>query len=408
MEIRPASLIQVDPILNPSTGEPQTIGGYGTMTPPQIAKAYNIPASTGKGVKIGILSFGGGFYQSDLNSSFADLRTNGLIPSSTVTPTIKQVLLDGQSGSVSGDYNSSGENAVDIFCIATTVPEADITIYIGGSWATIFNRAIADGCHIISVSWATTEGFGDFLSTTLNNAETNKIAICVASGDWGSSFPGYGSLQVCYPSSSPKVISIGGTHLYLNANNTRLTETDDNRDPSFGSTWGGGGGISTIFSKPTWQNGLNYTPITNGTTGSPTALNARGIPDISGPMNVYSLYFNGSQAGFGGTSLSAPFIAGVLARYQQLTGIRRSSVEYNTLFYSNPNAFFDITVGTNNTQITSGYAGTTAWDPVTGLGPPIGTTLYSPVRPTSTFPKQNYGFRPASGNTYPRRTTGVR
>jgi kumamolisin len=407
MDNCPSNLIQVNPVINPETGIPQTIGGVGTMTPPQIALAYNIPASDGAGIKIGIISLGGGFLQSDLDKSFTDLRTVGLISATTSTPVINQVLLDGQSGTFNAADGSSGENTVDIFCVASMVPAANITIYIGSLFESPINRAIEDGCHILTISWATLEN--TFLESILTTAATNKIAVCVASGDWGSSFPNETTLQPCYPSSSPQVISIGGTKLTLNVDNTRASESDDNRDPSFGSIYGGGGGVSTMFSLPQWQSRLYYTPITNGTQGAPTPLTMRGIPDISAPMNIYSLYFNGVAAGYGGTSLASPVIAGMLARMQKLTGIQRSSAEYNRLFYTNSNRFYDITVGTNNTQITSGYAGTTAWDPVTGLGPPSGASIYNLLRRIgSTFPIRNYGFRSVSGQLYPRPTTGVR
>jgi kumamolisin len=407
-EIRSAGLTEVD-VVDPITGlEPAGIVLNGYLTPPQIVKAYNMPSSTGLGVKVGIISLGGGFYQNDINKSFTDLRNAGLIPSTTATPTINQVLLDGATGSYTSNTSASAENTVDIYCVAATAPAAKITIYIGvnsfASFKNLIDSAISDGCHIITISWATIES--TYLETSFAAAAAAKIAVCVASGDWGSSFTDFTTLQPCYPSSSPDVICVGGTKLILGANNVRSSETDDNRD--FSGTWGGGGGVSRIFSLPSWQSGLYYTPITGGSIGSPTALNNRGLPDISTPMNRYALYVNNSAAGYGGTSLSAPFMAGLLARYQELTGIQRSSAEYNALFYANPNAFYDITVGTNNTQITDGYAGTTGWDCVTGLGPPTGSSLYGALRPKSTFPKQNYGFRPTTGAVYPRRTVGAR
>jgi subtilase family serine protease len=159
---------------------------------------------------------------------------------------------------------------------------------------------------------------------------------------------------------------------------------------------------------PSWQFGRYYTPIVNNVIGSPTSLSTRGIPDISAPMNRYGLYMGGIVSASAVTSLAAPLMAGVLARYQQLTGIQRSSVEYNEIFYANSNAFYDIIVGTNNTQCVDGYAGTAGWDCVTGLGPPIGTTLYGKLRPNVTFPKHNYSFRPTTGAVYPRRNVGAR
>ena len=408
MDPKSASLFSIELTDPVSNATPTAIPIRGYLTPPQVAKAYNLPPSTGYGIKIGIISpGGGGFLQSDLNSSFYDLKRAGLISSSIPTPVINQVLLDGESGIFdAGDSGASGENTVDIFCVSTIAPAADITIYIGNTWESPINQAIADGCHIITISWAT--GENNFLESILATAAENKIAVCVASGDCGSElYQGYGSLSVSYPSSSPNVISVGGTKLILNLDNTRSTETDDNRDAAFGPNWGGGGGISTIFSAPSWQSGLTYTPIINGVTGSLTSLTMRGLPDISAPMNSYALYFNGLLFGFGGTSLSTPVMAGMLARLQQLTGIQRSSIDYNTIFYSNPNNFFDIIVGTNNTEITSGYIGTNGWDPVTGLGPPVGTSMYGSIHRGFTFPRMNRGFR-SIGITYPRYTSGVR
>lgn len=409
-QMQSAGLFPQD-LTDPTTGAlPTALPVAGRLTPPQIIKAYGIPSGTGLGVKIGIISLGGGWYQTDLNKSFTDLRSAGLIASTIANPTINQVLVDGASGSYTSNTNASAENTVDIYCAAAAAPCANITIYIGVNTANGFknliNRAVSDGCHIITISWATTEA--SFLDSALTAAAAAKVAVCVASGDWGSGITGLSGLNPCYPSSSPNVLCIGGTKLTLGAGNSRLTETDDNRDPNFGSTWGGGGGVSKAFSLPTWQSGLYYTPITGGSIGSPTSLTMRGLPDVSTPMNVYALYNNGGIAGYGGTSLSAPFMAGLLAGYQELTGIQRSSAEYNAIFYANPSAFFDITVGTNNTLISDGYAGTTGWDCVTGLGPPVGSSVYNILRPKSTFPKQNYGFRPATGAVYPRRTVGAR
>jgi kumamolisin len=407
MDYRPAHLSAVD-ISDPATGElPAAIGGPGYLTPPQIASAYNIPDSTGYGVKIGIFSLGGGFLQSDLNKSFSDLQAAGLISSSISVPIINTVLLGGQPGIFDPADFASPENTVDVYCVATMAPLSHITMYIGSSYTMMIDRAIADGVNIITISWAGAESI--VYEPDFARAAAAGITVLVASGDWGSSVSPYSaSLQVCYPASSPYVISVGGTKLTLDNLNNRLSETDDNRDFSFGSTWGGGGGVSTLFSLPSWQSGLYYTPIVNNVVGSPTPLTMRGSPDFSAPMNVYSLYFNGSIRGFGGTSLAAPTLSGILARYQQLTGVQRSSIEWNTIAYANPDAFYDITVGTNNTAITSGYAGTANWDAVTGLGPPMGDKIYKIINTGVTFPIPNRGFRSTKtigGQAYPRTTS---
>jgi kumamolisin len=408
MDFQPTNLVPAETIIPLEGADPAALGSYvhSYLTPPTIATAYNIPPATGLGVKIGIFSFGGGFKQSDLNSSWADLQAAGLISSKYSVPTVRQVLLDGKTGSYTENTNYSAENTLDIYCTATAAPQASITLYIGAGYDTMMAQAILDGIDIVTISWCSNEYNAE---SVWQSAADNKITVIAASGDWGSTLGVSGStIQAIYPSSSPNVISAGGTKLTLTFSYARSTETDDNRDANFNSgLWGGGGGISVLFSIPSWQAGLTYTPIVNGVTGSPTALTTRGFPDFSAPMNVYILYVNGAINGYGGTSAASPCLAGFLARFQQLTGVKRSSVDWNTIAYANPSAFYDITVGTNNSVITSGYAGTAAWDPVTGLGPPIGTSLYPKLRPSSTFPKRNYGFR-TTGATYPRPNSGVR
>jgi subtilase family serine protease len=404
MSYSPANIFWKD-LADPASGARlDSLEGNGQLSGPTIAKAYGIPPATGLGVKIGIFSFGGGFLQSDLDKSFADLQQDGVLSRQHTPPQIKKVLMQEQDGIFDpGNPDASRENTLDIFCVATMVPEASITIYIGGSFSPMLAQAIVDGIHIITISWATFESRYSPEDEWFEKAAAAKITVLASSGDWGSTITRTNTaLNLCYPAIHPDVIAVGGTKLILDANNNRLSESDDNRDPNFPSGWGGGGGVSYVYSLPSWQSGLYYTKITNGVIGSPTALTMRGSPDFSAPMNVYYLYFNGQPAGVGGTSCSAPIMAGILARYQQLTGIRRSSADWNKIAYGNPSAFYDITVGTNNTVISSGYAGTTGWDPVTGLGPPIGTALYKLVHTGGVFPKQNHGFRPPAGSVYPR------
>lgn len=408
MTYQPVNLIPAE-VVKPQVGlTPEGLGSYipTYLAPPAIAQAYGIPNSNGYGVKIGIFSFGGGWLQSDLNKSFADLQTAGLINSSLTAPVIRQVLLDGQTGTFT-NTGPDGENTVDIYCTACTAPQAQITIYIGNYISSMVTAAIADGMHIISMSWGSSEYTSDEIY--FKQLSDAKITFLASSGDYGSVVsPSSSTIGVVYPSSSPYAISAGGTKLTLTNLNARSAETDDNRDSNFPAGWGGGGGVSTTFSTPSFQSNLSYIPITNSVTGSTTPLTMRGTPDFSAPMNVYVFYQNGSIGGAGGTSLSCPVLAGIMARYLQLTGVRRSSIDWNTIAYSHPSAFYDITVGTNNSKITSGYAGTTGWDPVTGLGPPVGNLLYTAIRSGGVFPKNNYGFRPSSGATYPRKTVGAR
>ena len=142
------------------------VAGY--ITPPQIATAYNIPAHNGQGIRVGIISLGGGFLQSDLDKSMTDMG----LPS----PTITQILLDGETGTFDSTDNASVENTLDIYCVASMVPMADIRIYISSNSFQGFNdaifQAVADNCDAITISWGVDEavGNGDFLKIALDAA----------------------------------------------------------------------------------------------------------------------------------------------------------------------------------------------------------------------------------------------
>jgi subtilase family serine protease len=164
----------------------------------------------------------------------------------------------------------------------------------------------------------------------------------------------------------------------------------------------GGGGASTIFSKPSWQSG----------TGVP-GDGKRDVPDIalnaSDAHDSYLIcsqdFFNGTTGvtscanGFrssstttnennlldaiGGTSAGAPTFAGILALINQATGSSGLG-NVNPMLYSlaatSPAAFHDITSGNNSVPCTAGSnncpSGTTTigfsagagYDQVTGLG----------------------------------------
>jgi kumamolisin len=382
----------------------------GELSPPQIATAYNIPASTGAGIKIGILSLGGGFLQSDLDDCFDDLKASGLIPSSINSPTINLIKLGASPGVFTGS-GADQENTLDIYCVATMVPDATINFYVYDTahnvfsingYNSLFQQAISDKCDIITHSWAISELNGDVLGPSLQLASANNITVLNASGDSGSAFNS--KEQVTYPASSPFVIAVGGTNLSLNSNNTRATEVYEDggvTDPNFGSTWGSGGGFSTIFYAPAWQSGLQYQTYNNstGVTGPAVNVVMRGVPDVAAPMNGYVMYFNGSPVFVGGTSAASPVMAGILARLKALTGISMSSPAWNTLFYANPGAFYDIITGNNATALPQGYAARIGWDPVTGLGSINGTAVQT-ILNTPTLPPD--GTRPTSGQTYPR------
>jgi subtilase family serine protease len=219
--------------------------------------------------------------------------------------------------------------------------------------AAAINYAISRGADVISMSWGTTE----FPEQSGYNKSFvgNNVVFVASSGDTGG--------IVNWPSSSQNVLAIGGTSLILNSNNTYSKEKG----------WtGSGGGQSQYEPLPPWQQ-------TYGLTGKRHTPDISMIADPNTGVPIYnSSGFNGKRGWFkiGGTSLSAPAMAGLIATVnhartntgkQVLNYIDITNYLYGALGttpdYST--AFNDITIGQAGMfNCNSGY------DNVTGLGTP--------------------------------------
>jgi subtilase family serine protease len=359
------------------------------LTGPKIATAYNIPASTGANVKVGIISLGGGYSQSDLNKSLANI--------SLTAPTITFVPVDGATNNYTGNAQlPDGENALDLVCVSSVAPNANIVLYKAKSteysngsvstpftnYANVFQRAVDENCDIITMSWGGSESYGDFLSAPLANASAKGITVFISSGDYGSTADST-TLSVSYPATNANVIAVGGTNLSVfSGNSIRSNETAYNySEAGKPAGFAGGGGISSIIPVPSWQNGLTYRKYftSNSSYGPTTTINGRGIPDIAAAMNAYGVWIGNTVYGFSGTSAAAPVMAGMFARYVSLTGRRPIPNAIHPVLYGNLNAYYDIQTGNNASKITTGYAASSNWDPVTGVGVPYGNVVYQMV-----------------------------
>jgi subtilase family serine protease len=93
------------------------------------------------------------------------------------------------------------------------------------------------------------------------------------------------------------------------------------------------------------------------------------VSAVADPNTGEGIIFQGFWYQAGGTSLSAPLIAGVYAQ----SGNLPAGVMINSLVYQNPSAFTDITSGSNGNcnpnYLCNGMKG---FDGPTGLGTPYG------------------------------------
>jgi subtilase family serine protease len=171
-----------------------------------------------------------------------------------------------------------------------------------------------------------------------------------------------GSTTPSWPSSDPLVTSVGGTQLHLTATGARTQpDTVWNDTNLLGSPAASGGGVSEIFSRPSYQNG-----VANQVGAS------RGTPDISmsaavdGGALVYlganeAPGAGGTTAGYyniGGTSEASPELSGIVALATQKAGHDLGLI--NPALYKleaeGAPGIVDVTAGTNTVTFSQGGA----------------------------------------------------
>jgi subtilase family serine protease len=193
-----------------------------------------------------------------------------------------------------------------------------------------------------------------------------RITMVAATGDQGAS--GYTSSAktiyprrvVGWPATDPLVTAVGGTQLDLTATGARRAP-DVAWDDS-------GGGLSSVFAKPAYQDRV-------------LAGHARGIPDISMDAScssaaaLYFSFYGGPRWAPGcGTSLATPMFAAIVALADQVAGHPLGLI--NPALYQMAAAhdlgIVGIASGDNSYNfgkvIVPGYRATSGYNLVTGLG----------------------------------------
>jgi subtilase family serine protease len=205
------------------------------------------------------------------------------------------------------------------------------------------------GVSVVSMSWGSSEFSGETSADShfTTPAGHTGVTFVASSGDSGG--------VVEWPAASPKVLSVGGTTLNLNADNTWNSET----------AWGGsGGGTSSYEPSPSYQSGMGYSK--------------RATPDVSYDADpntgfyIYDTYGYGGVMGVGGTSAGAPQWAALVAIADGVAGHNFDGASqtlpaiYNVAKSAYSSNYHDITSGTAGQN----HAGT-GFDLVTGWGSPI-------------------------------------
>ena len=424
-DFRPKSHLKTMPLSVARPNYTDSSGGH-ELTPGDIATIYDISplysaGITGAGQSIALVG------QSDVDlTDVANFRSAAGL--SATTPT--KILVPGSGA----PYFSSGdesESDLDLEWSGAIAKSASLDfVYTGdnpnfGAFDSIIYAIDQRVAPIISSSYGDCEldlG-GSTLETNLEQAATQGQTVLSAAGDDGSTdcyadtnLPAAeeGALAVDYPASSPNVTGVGGTQFAGDVSTSTgfwgssngsggssasayIPETVWNEDSSANGLSSGGGGVSVLFTKPSWQTG----------TGVP-ADGARDVPDISldaandhdpylyCSSDIASTGISGSCSnGFldstsahlteaGGTSFAAPIFAGILALINQkqnsdgqglinptLYSLASSSTVYASAFHDITTGNNDCTAGSNYCLLSgssSGYSATTGYDQASGLG----------------------------------------
>ncbi len=322
------------------------IPGY---QPDDLQEAYNIPATGGDGQTIGIVvAMNNPNAEQDLG---VYRSTFGLPACSSASGCLRFAGQAGSNALPRADEAWGEEVSIDLDMASAVCPQCHLLVV----------EASSPDIDDLTASVATAVRLG---ATVVSNSYTTPETAVVASQDSKWNFPGVpivagagdNGYGVGWPASSSHVTAVGGTTLLPILNDLFFLEL------AWGKT---GSGCSAYIAKPSWQHDI----FCKRRTVNDVAAIADPVPGVS----VYDTYFaNHANQGwnvFGGTSVSAPIVAGMYA----LAGNGAGTVGASRA-YANAGSLNNIILGANALCLTYlctsglGYSGPTGNGSPNGVG----------------------------------------
>jgi len=387
----------------PTTAQCEAQLDIACYSPAQFQTAYDLAplykqGLTGKGETIVIVdSYGFQFIRSELAAfdkgfglpappSFKIIQPVGKV--SPYEPKRNPMMIGwAQETSLDVEYSHAMAPGANILLVETPVAE---TLGVQGFPQIVKAENYVIDNHlgtVISQSFAAPEQTFPSAQSILNlrsaykNAAAHGVSVLAGTGDAGATGAktltpqGFAATYFLHrvtdwPATDPLVTAMGGTQLHLTASGQAFEPATEWNDSNlFGSPAATTGGLSTVFSRPSYQNGVQ------GAVG-----NWRGVPDISmsaavdGAALVYldKAAAQGPAAFYliGGTSEATPEFAGIVAIADQLAGHGLGLL--NPALYKMEAAgapgIVDVTSGTNTVTFPQGGSVHTVrgWDDVNG------------------------------------------
>jgi kumamolisin len=389
-----------------------------SYTVPELARLYDFPSDggAGKGQCVGMIQLDGGYEQSDIDKYFKVLNIK------------KPEIVTLNPNKLSQDLVANYQVTQNIQVVGSLVPEAKLVVYNANAnpstladYYELFAAAITDETNrptVITNSWFFPEDIPSLgiardqiacFERLFMEAASRGITLCSSSGSSGSlyavpanitgdsqgkPFPATTVPVVNYPASSPYHLACGGTTLFAQGNqiedevvwNQLSRWMDVNGQASNGGATGGG--VSRFSKRPKYQAEArvpeaNTCQWVNGIFQNGMAFAGRGVPDVAAVADVqtgYKLFFQGKWGIGGGTGLSAPLWAGLIAQLNEQLGWNVGFINY--LLYDlqlrqNAEVLRPIKHGTNGAYVASPTA---LWNACCGLGTPRGRRLLEELR----------------------------
>jgi subtilase family serine protease len=328
-------------------------------TPSQFQGAYGLKdlhkkGVDGRGVTVAITdAYAAPTILQDANT-YAQKHGQAAFRSGQFSQIVPRKFNNGYNDKVNGDQCGEqgwyGEETLDVEAVHATAPGANV-LYVAG--ASCFDddlltalNTIVDGrkADIITNSWGdigedTPPDTANAYNQLFMQAALEGIGVFYSSGDDGddSLDTEDGQPVVDFPSSHPLVTAVGGTSLGVGRLNDYQFETGWATGISAlndaGTAWdpappgdflyGGGGGVSSVYSQPWYQRNVVPPSIANGKRATPD-IAMDGDPSTGMLVGETQTFPDGSvkyaEYRIGGTSLSSPLYAGVEALADQAQG----------------------------------------------------------------------------------------
>ena len=290
------------------------------LSPSDLHAAYSLPMTGGGGRTVALID---AFDAPNAESDLATYRSQfGLPPCTSASGCFTKVDQNGGTDYPPTDGQGTsgweGEIMLDIEMVSAVCPDCKILLVEAPSDSSSFAASLATAGRLGASAISNSYGSNEDSSVSQQETAYDQPALVTASaGDSGYAAE--------YPATSAYVLAIGGTSLATSGSTRGWAET----------TWayknggGTGSGCSGFISKPSYQ--------------KDTACANRMESDVSAvadPATGVATYDQGWEV-VGGTSAASPIVAATFT----LLGLEKAGLSFP---YKNPQAFNDITSGTND------------------------------------------------------------